>query len=109
METPDPRKHKGLGIASFVITVVSFVLVLLAVVIAGVVTMAHKATPEINTIIGLFLFIVWLLDLIGIGLGIAGALDRTSKKVFPILGIVIGAAVLLGSAAIVAIGFAVRA
>jgi hypothetical protein len=57
MESPDPRKHKGLGIASFVITVV----------------------------------------------------DRTSKKVFPILGIVIGAAVLLGSAAIVAIGFAVRA
>jgi hypothetical protein len=108
METPDARKHKALGIASFVVTLTIFVLMFLLITIAGVLSTTHKATPEISTIIGLALFFFWFVDLIGIGLGIAGAFDRGTKKTFPILGITIGTAVFLLSGALVLIGLAMR-
>jgi hypothetical protein len=109
METPDTRKHKALGISSFVVTLIVLVLSFLLFAIVGVLSRAHKSTPEINTMIGIFLFLFWFVDLIGIGLGIAGAFDRASKKVFPILGIVIGLTVLLLSAGLILVGLAMKA
>jgi hypothetical protein len=109
METLDARKHKGLGIASFLVTVIVCVLMFLLIAIAGLLTAAHKATPELNTMIGISLVFFWLVDFVGIGLGIAGAFDRASKKAFPILGIVIGTAVLLVSGAVLVAGLAMKA
>jgi hypothetical protein len=109
METVNARKHKGLGIASFVVTVIVFVLMFLLIAVAGVLTSAHKATPEINTMIGMIFFFFCFVDLVGVGLGIAGAFDRASKKAFPILGIVIGTAVLLLSGGVLAVGLAMKA
>jgi hypothetical protein len=43
-------------------------------------------------------------SLIGIGLDIAGALDRSSKKTFPVLGLVLNFGILAISAAVIAIG-----
>ena len=85
MEGHEGLRHKGLGIASFVIAIVVSVLALLLFAIAGALTSTGKATPEINMVIGLFLVLVWFIDTVGVALGIAGAVDRTAKKTFPIL------------------------
>jgi hypothetical protein len=98
------RRHKGLGIASFIIALLCVVLILLLFGVAGALTASGKATNEMNMMVGLGLFFAWTVDVIGIGLGIAGALDRGSKKVFPVLGLIFGVAILAISVALVLIG-----
>ena len=89
------RRHKGLGIASFVISLICVVLILLLFLVAGALTASGKATNEVNMMIGFGLFFAWFVDVIGVALGIAGALDRSSKKVFPVLGLIFGLAILV--------------
>ena len=104
MEQPESRRHKGLGIASFVIALAVLVLIFLLFVVAGVMQNAGASTPTANAIVGSAIFFLWFLDLVAIGLGIAGAVDRGSKKTFPVLGIVIGCLTLVVSVALVLIG-----
>jgi hypothetical protein len=98
------RRHKGLGIASFIIVLFSLVLIFLLFAVAGVLKTQGRSTPEVNMVVGITLFACLFLDLIGVGLGIAGLFDRGAKKAFPVLGIVIGGSVLLLTAALVLIG-----
>jgi hypothetical protein len=109
MEDQIVRRHKGLGIASFVIALICLVLILMLFGIAGAMTNAGKATPEFNTIIGFGLFFAWFVDVVGVALGIAGALDRSSKKVFPVLGLVFGIGILVLSVALVVVGISMAA
>ncbi len=104
MDEPQPRSHKGLGIASFVIALSVLVLTFLLFLVAGVMHNAGAATATANAIIGSTIFFLWFLDLVAVGLGIGGAVDRRSKKVFPILGIAIGSITLVLSVALVLIG-----
>jgi hypothetical protein len=97
-------RHKGLGIASFVIAIVVLVLVFLLFLVAGVMKSSGAATPTANAVIGSLIFLLWLIDVVGVAIGIAGAMDRTAKKTFPVLGIVIGGAVLLLSIILIVIG-----
>jgi hypothetical protein len=103
------RAHKGLGIASFITGMFCLVLIVLLFGYAGMMTNAGKATPELNMIIGFGLFFAWFIDVIGIGLGIAAALDRSSKKVFPVLGLTVSVGILLLSVTLVVIGIAMNA
>jgi len=102
------RVHKGVGIASFVIGVTSMILILALFVFAGIMTNAGRATPELNMIIGFGMFFAWAVDVIGIALGIVGAVDRTSKKTFPMLGLTVSTAILLLSIALIVIGLAMK-
>ena len=52
--------------------------------------MSGTATPAANKIVGFATFFVALVDLVGLGLGIAALFDRTAKKVLPIFGLTIG-------------------
>ena len=97
-------RHKGLGIASFVIAIVVLVLVFLLFLIAGVMKTSGAATPTANAVIGSLIFLLWLIDVVGVAIGIAGVMDRTAKKTFPVLGIVIGGAVLVLSIILIVIG-----
>jgi len=110
----DPRdsavkvRHSGLGIASFVVSCVSGLLILILLVVAGVVEMS---TPDgmteespIAIAIGLLLFLFVFLTLIGLGLGIAGLFQSERKKVFAVLGTIFGGLTLLGTSAIMLIG-----
>ena len=108
MEDQLIRRHKGLGIASFIIALICLALILALFGIAGAMTNAGKATPEFNTIIGFGLFFAWFVDVVGIALGIAGALDRSSKKVFPVLGLIFGIGILVLSVALVVIGLSMK-
>jgi hypothetical protein len=102
------RRHKGTGIASFIIGVTCVIALIMIVGIAGAVTSAGRATPEFNTIIGLSLISACFVDLIGIVLGVFGAADRSSKKVYPVLGLILNVLVVALFAALVIVGLSMR-
>jgi hypothetical protein len=102
------RGHKGLGIASFIIGVICLVTVVGLVVTAGVVTNAGRATPAFNMIIGLSVMSAVFVDLIGVALGIFGAADRTSKKIYPVLGLIINVLVVALFTALMIVGLSMR-
>ena len=109
LENPSAtRGHKGLGIASFIIGVICLITVMGLVTVAGVATNAGRATPEFNMIIGLGMISVVLVDLVGIVLGIFGAADRSSKKVYPVLGLVFNVLVVALFSALLIIGLSMR-
>lgn len=102
------RGHKGLGIASFAIGVICLIAVMGLVVVAGVTTNAGRATPAFNMIVGLGMISAVFVDLIGIVLGIFGAADRSSKKVYPVLGLVLNGLVVALFTALMIIGLSMR-
>ena len=97
-------RHRGLGIASFIIAMVVLLLIFLVFGVAGALRVSGVKNPAIDVVIGLAAIALWLANLVGIGLGIAGLIDKTSKKTFPILGLVIGAGTLAISVGVVLIG-----
>jgi hypothetical protein len=106
MEEALARRHGGLGIASFIIGVLSIFVDFGVFGVAGYLRQTGQQTPAVNMIVGSSILLLLVVCLLGTGLGIAGAADRTSKKVFPILGIVLCTGVFLLTGALVAIGIA---
>ena len=104
MDDQTVLKHGGLGIASFVISVVILLLIVVLFGIAGVLKVSGGMNPAIQIVVGFAIILMWLVDLVGIGLGIAGAIDKKSKKTFPVLGIIIGVGIAVISVAVVVIG-----
>ena len=102
------RGHKGLGIASFIIGVICLITVMGLVVTAGVVTNAGRATPAFNMLIGLSMISVVLVDLVGIALGIFGVANRASKKVYPVLGLILNVLVVALFTALLIVGLSMR-
>ena len=102
------RTHNGKGIASFVIGVTCVITLLALVGIAGVMTQGGKATPELNIIIGLGILSACFVDLIGIGLGFFAAVDRSSKKIFPALGLTLNIGILALVGALLVIGLSMK-
>jgi hypothetical protein len=110
MENQAPvRSHKGTGIASFIIGLISVALVMTLVGTAGVMTKAGTMTPELTMLIGLGIISAGFVDLIGIGLGFFGAVDRSSKKVYPVLGLTLNIGILVLFGALAVIGLAMKA
>jgi hypothetical protein len=104
MEGQPALRHGGLGVTSFVMSVVVLVLIVVLFGVAGAMKAAGTATPATNVVVGLAIIVLWVLDLVAIALGIAGAIDNTSKKVFPILGLVLAVGTAVISAGLVVIG-----
>ena len=100
--------HKGTGIASFIIGVTSVILFLALIGAAGVMKKAGTLTPEVNIMIGLGMMSVCFVALIGIALGCFGAVDRSSKKVYPVLGLTLNIAIPVVFMALVFIGLSMK-
>ncbi|WP_447593413.1 hypothetical protein [Aquipseudomonas campi] len=84
------QKHSGLGIASFIISIVTGILIFLLFIVAGVI---ESSTPgginEESTeaiVLGLFIILMLFINLVAIGLGIGGLCQSERKKIFAILG-----------------------
>lgn len=94
---PIPQvKHPGLGIASFIISVVVGVSeLILFILVVSTSIVARDAAYNTAIIFALVAMLGSLANLAGIGLGAAGAAKKNSKKIFSILGIVFNSATLL--------------
>jgi len=103
------RTHNGKGITSFIIGVISFVFVLALIGTAGVMTKAGIMTPQLTMLLGLGMISACFVDLIGIGLGVSGAVDSSSKKVYPMLGLALNVGILVVFGALLFVGLSMKA
>lgn len=101
-------KHSGPGIASFILAMVIGAFDFVLFIFAGVVEMSTQGGMDeesiIAIVIGLLIFGGLAANLLGIGLGIAGMIQKDRKKVFAALGMTFNAVVIFGIIALVVIG-----
>ena len=103
------QKQSGFGIASFVIAIAQGLLTGLIIIIAGFLA-ANGSDDENETgylIVGLAMFGGIFMHLVGLGLGIAGAVQSNRKKVFAILGLICNLMALLTVGLLMIVGLAV--
>jgi len=105
---PVALKHSGLGIASFVLSVVGGILTFLVVVVAGVMSAGSPDGLDENSaqaiVIGLFIIGFAILDVIALGLGIAALQQKDRKQTFSILGMVFAGCTVLGVIGLMIVG-----
>lgn len=105
---PPARGHSGLGIASFILALVTGLLLFGLIMVAGAIGMQNPEAMEgekpMVMAIGLLFLSLLAMCLVGAVLGLAGLFQRDRHKVFPILGLVLNLGILLGVAALVIIG-----
>lgn len=105
---PIEQKHSALGIASFVIGLIVGLLLCILVVIAGMITasqpeiVAEESVPMI--LLGLLVLGGLVVNLVGVGLGIAGLFQQQRKKLFPILGVATNVLIVLGICGLMVLG-----
>lgn len=101
-------KHSGLGISSFIISaatgVAMFVLIMLAGVLETTTAGGMDEESVAAVLIGLFMFGFLFIDLLAVGLGIAGLFQKGRKKIFAILGVVIAVATILMTLLLLVVG-----
>ncbi len=99
VSTQAPRKHSGIGIASFVMGLIDLVLFFVMVLMAvGVAASAGGQVDEhapATIMLGLFVIFIGLVCLIGTGLGVGSVLQKQRRRVFGIIGLCLNGGVLL--------------
>ena len=104
-------KHSGLGIASFIISIVIGMFDFFLVTIAGIVEATAPGGIDEESVVavavGLSIFLGFGVSLIGIGLAIAGLIQKNRKKIFPILGLVFNLTIIIVVIGIMIIGITV--
>lgn len=107
----EEKRHSGLGIASFIISILSAVMVCLILFLAG---MMETSTPtglsedSVGTLMLVLLFFAFLLaSLIALGLGIGGLIKKNRKRIFAILGTVFSSVTLVGTMILILVGMSV--
>jgi len=104
----EKQKHSGLGIASFILSIASAVLIFLLIAIAGIMEASSPTGMDEESaaavMVGLFLFIFLGATLVALGLGIGGLFQKERQKIFAILGVVFSVVTLLGTVLLIMIG-----
>ncbi|MDR1614382.1 MAG: hypothetical protein LBS26_02305 [Campylobacteraceae bacterium] len=104
----EERKHSGLGIASFIMSILSIICIFTLLVVAGTIEVSTPGGMDENSveavIIGACYFLFVGFSIIGIGLGIAGLFSKERKKLFAILGLIFSSAILFISITVMVIG-----
>lgn len=104
-------KHSGLGIASFVLSIVSLVLIFGLLIVAGVLEattpggMNEESVEAI--VVGLLLFAFIGTALIATGLGIAGLCQKQRKKIFAILGTIFSLVTVVSTVSLISFGMTI--
>ena len=105
-------KHSGLGIASFVTSVVSGLALFFVFVIAGAISVSTPGGMGEESIeaimVGFALFFFVFTSLIALGLGIGGLFQKERRKVFAVLGTVIATAMILATVSLVLFGLSLE-
>ena len=89
----DKSRHSGLGIASFILSIVAF---FTQIFVYTVYTIKQFSDPQWleqesigSTLIGFLMIVSIFIVLVGFGLGIAGIIQKEKRKVFSVLGVVL--------------------
>ncbi|MCI0362795.1 MAG: hypothetical protein L0Y44_11635 [Phycisphaerales bacterium] len=103
-------KHSGLGIASFIISMVVGLGEIAAVIFVGVMETSNPGgvadDSPMAAMLGLSMCGGALLALVGAVLGLIGAVLRDRRKVFAILGLAFNACIIVGIIGLMIIGMA---
>jgi hypothetical protein len=101
-------KHSGLGIASFIMSILVGLLLFVMFAIAGIMEASRPEgideTSASAVVLGLFILGFLALAVVAFGLGIAGLCQKERKKVFAILGTIFSAVTVLGTILLLLIG-----
>lgn len=102
------QKHSGLGIASFVISIICSLLIFVLFIIAGVIELSTPGGIDEDSaqaiVIGLAIIFCVLGELVAVGLGIAAVCQDNRNKVFGILGLVFSSSIALATVLMIALG-----
>lgn len=104
---PIAVKHSGLGIASFIMGILVIIGVCITFGVAGGsanVSTMDTSYDSLMTGIGLLACGTIAVALVGLVLGIIAVVQKNTKKVFGIIGLVLNALVFLGLCGVIAIG-----
>jgi hypothetical protein len=108
----EAKKHSGIGIASFVISLGAALGIFLVFVIAGIMQsttpggMNEKSASAI--IVGFAIMGLLFINLVAIGLGLGGLMKKGDKKLFAVLGTVISSGITLGTIILIVIGIMMK-
>jgi hypothetical protein len=101
-------KHTGLGIASFIISLFVGFLAFALFAVAGVLEVTTPGGLDEDSptamLLGLGLFALVFVNLVGLILGFAGIFQARRNKTFAVLGIVIGGLTFVGMALLIVVG-----
>jgi hypothetical protein len=100
----DAKAYDGFGVASFTLGAIA----VLSFGVLSVFATAVNKSEGANAVIGECLALIWIMDSLGIGLGIASILRRQASKAYPVLGIAMNLGLILSTAALLAIGLHMR-
>ena len=107
-EVAAPAGHSRMGIASFVLAILVGLGIFAIIVVLGVMeTSTPGGVDESSVVVGLLglgIVLGLLINVVGLGLGVAGAIQRRRKKLFAILGIVLNAVIFLGVLVVIVLG-----
>lgn len=99
--------HSGLGIASFITSLVAGVLLLLMIAAAGVAESRPGGLNEESaaaTLLGLAMLLTALAQMTALGLGIAALIQAGRNKLYGVLGTVFAAVALMGTLLLLVLG-----
>lgn len=101
----EPNRHSRLGVASFILSIISMFLVGLIFVFFYWMNNSNSSNPTDGILVIILVLIlgIGLFTLVGIGLGIAGVVKPARGKVFGILGIVFNTLILSSFCTLVAL------
>ncbi len=88
------RVHNAFGIVSFTVALIAAAIGLLNYLFGTYLAMLPPSAI-LQALIGAIFVFVWFMDLLALGLGIAGARDKTAKPLFSAIGIVVAGATIL--------------
>lgn len=106
-----PTKHSAFGISSFILSMLTGIIIFVLVVIAGVL---EVSTPGgINeesveaVVLGLCILAALFGCLVAFGIGIAGLIQKDRKKIFSILGVIFSALSFIITVLLIIIGLTI--
>jgi hypothetical protein len=108
----EEKKHSGIGIASFIISLGAGLGIFLVFAIAGIMEtttpggMNEKSASAI--IVGFCIIGLLFVNLVALGLGLAGLMKKGKKKLFAILGTIFSSMITLGTIILIVIGIMMK-
>ncbi|MBW2409833.1 MAG: hypothetical protein JRF72_08550 [Deltaproteobacteria bacterium] len=101
-------KHSGVGITSFIISLLVAIGAFFLVVVAGIIETTTPGGMDENSVaavvVGLFIFACIFLQIVALGLGIGGLIQKYRKKIFAILGTAFSGMTILGIVFLMLVG-----